>query len=134
MNPPMLPHPGHRFPPDFVWGVATSAFQIEGAATADGKGEWTFDPFIVQNGNQIVAFDPYDTKTAVEGELFERRLVLGLRWNGTEGEGGGEKKASHHADPLAGVCGTNLTQAMAVTRARVTVLEAISGIEPRTRP
>ena len=28
----------HRFPPQFVWGVATAAFQIEGAARADGKG------------------------------------------------------------------------------------------------
>jgi beta-glucosidase len=24
-------------PPDFVWGVATSAYQIEGAVTADGR-------------------------------------------------------------------------------------------------
>jgi hypothetical protein len=27
-----------QLPPDFVWGVATSAFQIEGAAFEDGKG------------------------------------------------------------------------------------------------
>ncbi|MFN8523914.1 MAG: molybdopterin-dependent oxidoreductase [Chloroflexota bacterium] len=47
--------------------------------TADGKGEWSFDPFLVQNGTQFVAFDPYDTKTAVEGELFVDGEINGNR-------------------------------------------------------
>lgn len=38
------------YPADFVWGVATSAFQIEGAADLDGKGPSIWDTFCRQPG------------------------------------------------------------------------------------
>ncbi len=34
-----------RFPKDFVWGVATAAFQTEGSQTADGRGPSVWDVF-----------------------------------------------------------------------------------------
>lgn len=33
------------FPPSFLWGAATAAFQIEGASAADGKGPSVWDQF-----------------------------------------------------------------------------------------
>ncbi len=54
-----------QFPPSFTWGVATSSFQIEGAATADGKGPSIWDTFshtpgkVIDGSNGDVACDHY---------------------------------------------------------------------------
>jgi beta-glucosidase len=54
-----------QFPREFVWGVATSAYQIEGAARADGRGESIWDRFSrttgkVKNGDTgDIACDHY---------------------------------------------------------------------------
>ena len=39
-----------RFPKDFVWGVATSSFQIEGATNIDGRGPSIWDTFCAKLG------------------------------------------------------------------------------------
>jgi beta-glucosidase len=38
------------FPKNFVWGAATSSFQIEGATTADGRGPSIWDTFCATSG------------------------------------------------------------------------------------
>jgi len=70
--PPTLPESAEelstlrqRFPADFVWGVATSAFQIEGATHTGGRGDSIWDSFcrvpgaIADGSNADVACDHY---------------------------------------------------------------------------
>lgn len=62
---PLLQELAASFPPGFVWGVATSAFQIEGAAVEDGKGPSIWDSFcrqpgvIADNSDGDIACDHY---------------------------------------------------------------------------
>jgi beta-glucosidase len=55
----------YRFKEDFVWGVATSSYQIEGAAQEDGRGASIWDAFcsvpgkVVKGENGDVACDHY---------------------------------------------------------------------------
>jgi beta-glucosidase len=59
VNPPL------QFPDGFKWGVATSAYQIEGAVTADGRGRSIWDTFcdrpgtITDSSSGAVACDHY---------------------------------------------------------------------------
>jgi len=68
----------NRFPASFVWGVASSAFQIEGASTADGKGDSIWDEFcrlpgvIADGSDGKIACDHYNR---LESDLD---LIAGL--------------------------------------------------------
>ena len=77
------------FPPDFVWGTATAAPQIEGAAFTDGKGESVWDRFSripgkVLNGDTLdVACDHYHRfreDFALMRQLGVKNYRLSLAW------------------------------------------------------
>ena len=80
---------GAAFPDGFVWGVATSAYQIEGAVSEDGRGESIWDRFCriagkVDNGESgDVACDHYHRypeDVALMAELGVDAYRFSLAW------------------------------------------------------
>ncbi|GAA5069515.1 beta-glucosidase [Thermocatellispora tengchongensis] len=90
--------PDLTFPAGFVWGAATSAYQIEGAISADGRGRSIWDEFVARPGrvlngdNAEVAIDHYhryrdDVKLMAELGLTAYRFSLS--WPRIQPDGSG---------------------------------------------
>ena len=68
-----------RFPDGFLWGAATSSYQIEGAGHADGRGESIWDRFAMQPG---AIADGSDGSVACDHyHLWPRDIEL-MKWLG----------------------------------------------------
>ncbi len=101
MNLPI--DPLRRFPDDFVWGVATSSYQIEGAAHADGKGPSIWDRFcerpgaIADGSDGTVACDHYHRLTEdldLIAELGVTAYRFSVSWPRVQPEGRGAWNAA----------------------------------------
>jgi beta-glucosidase len=87
-----------RFPDGFVWGAATAAYQIEGAAAADGRTPSIWDTFSAQPGRVIgghtghVATDHYhryQDDIALMGSLGLAAYRFSVAWPRVQPDGAG---------------------------------------------
>jgi beta-glucosidase len=75
-----------QFPSEFIWGVATSSYQIEGAWNVDGKGESIWDRFshtpgnITNNDTGDIACDHYH-RWREDVELMSSLGILAYRFS-----------------------------------------------------
>jgi len=88
----------YNFPEDFIWGSATSSFQIEGATDEDGRGESIWDRFCEKPGaisdktNGKVACDHYHRykdDVALMSELKLSAYRFSIAWPRIFPNGGG---------------------------------------------
>jgi beta-galactosidase len=85
-----IPSEYHTFPSDFVWGTATSSYQIEGAVKDDGRGESIWDVFshvpgnTVNNGTGDVTCDHYhrmEEDVALMKSLNVKAYRFSISWS-----------------------------------------------------
>jgi beta-glucosidase len=87
-----------RFPGDFVWGVATSAYQIEGAVAEDGRGDSVWDTFcrrpgVIRDGHTgDIAADHYhlwEQDVGLMAELGVTAYRFSIAWPRVQPDGKG---------------------------------------------
>src|SRR5262245_35683126 len=93
---------GRRFPDGFRWGVATAAYQVEGAWDEDGKGESIWDRFahtpgkIKNDDTADVANDHYHRykeDAALMKDIGANAYRFSISWPRVFPEGTGEPNA-----------------------------------------
>ena len=96
--PPLATGIAPHFPPDFLWGVGTSAYQIEGAVDEDGRGPSIWDEFaripgaIARGETATVATDHYHRwpeDVALLAALGVRAYRFSVSWSRVTPEGAG---------------------------------------------
>jgi len=94
---------GQAFPAGFVWGAATAAYQIEGAATLDGRGPSIWDTFThtpgrVQGGDTgDIATDHYHrypADVALMADLGLKAYRFSVSWSRVVPTGSGATNAA----------------------------------------
>lgn len=109
------------FPPDFLWGTATSSYQIEGAWNADGKGESIWDRFshtpgkIEDSSSGDVACDHYyrwPEDVALMQELGLQAYRFSIAWPRILPQGRGQvnqKGLDFYSRLVDGLLAANIT-------------------------
>jgi beta-glucosidase len=74
------------FPPGFAWGVATAAYQIEGAVAEDGRGDSVWDVFCrkpgaIRNGDTGDVADDHYHRWPEDVELMSKLGVTSYRFS-----------------------------------------------------
>jgi beta-glucosidase len=101
--PPSIAELRRRFPRHFVWGAATSAFQIEGASRADGKGPSIWDEFcrvpgvIADGSNGDIACDHYhrlESDLDLIAQLGVSAYRFSISWPRVQPSGEGDVNAA----------------------------------------
>lgn len=109
------------FKKDFIWGVATAAYQIEGACDKDGKGKSIWDVFshtpgrIVDGSNGDVACDAYhhmEEDLSLLEELGVKAYRFSIAWTRILPDGIGEvnqKGIDYYNRLINGLLARNIT-------------------------
>ncbi|GLY64139.1 GH1 family beta-glucosidase [Amycolatopsis taiwanensis] len=77
------------FPPEFLWGVATSAFQIEGAIREDGRGSSIWDTFGTSAEIACDHYHRYHEDVTLMAELGVGAYRMSVAWPRIQPDGRG---------------------------------------------
>jgi beta-glucosidase len=93
----LLAAPAARFPADFAWGVATSAFQIEGGLDRDGRGPSVWDDVARRNpaytGPAVDHYDRWREDVALLARLGVKAYRFSVAWPRVLPQGDGKVNA-----------------------------------------